>query len=659
MKLRTILILVTLTFTSSLHLHVSAQTGDFPIEIQTGSKYLNVDSLKLAPTTILVELLEMFPELLAREGDAKLENYDLQINDVSTGDSKQIILYQLVLSDIKTIEVSQNPSASQQKNGQGGVINVKLKNPEEGFSGRMIVEAGSLATFVPAVRLNYRKGGWTVRGSVMMNYYHPQNENSLTGTLSDNVYTYKRDTSAIDYGYEMASVDAFFNPDGRNELHLWAWENLSLYSDVSDSDIEVNSMKTQESSVLKQRNFSYLVGANYNHKFDKSKIEAECTFAGAPNTYVYDKYDSGSRRGDDFLSYYDDGADTKLTSLAKYTYNFIPDTPRKKSSLTGGVNCNLNTNALDYSFVKAAKDVKLHGAVTTLYLAPYLETKNIFEKWYLKASVRYKHYSSDTDVNSMGNFSKKEDYFTGYLSAGYQIAPRHHLSLILDRSVERGSAQQLYPYAIFDPSKGGFTSGNPHLLPMKINSVSVNYITNFKAGKSEFTFDAELKYMNNTDLISEVIYDNDADGINDITYENSGYSNIGAANLLLGFSRDVFSLSLTANAFENFTHISDVDDNYFYYNISAVPNLNFREGWVISARLTYNSHVYTKTSRLGDYIFAMTRFSKTWDRFTAYLQIADNFHKFAEDYFYGESLEKSLWYNLHRPSLDIGFHMTF
>jgi len=650
---KTTLFILTLLI-SFMVFDAEAKTGDYIIEIEAGKKIMNTNKLDLSPTTRLSELLEIFPELLAREGELKLQNYDLQIEDVSTGDSKLIVLDQLRLSDIKDIEVSATPSASQQKNGQGGVIKIHLNPLNEGLSGEAILGAGSSISVNPGFKLNYKKGAWSVRGNVMLNYYHPRNENTARQYGYDGLSKYQSDSLTIDNSYEMVSIDAFYTPNIHNKLHIWGWENMSFISKLGSSSVEINSKLTNVSSSEKNKDFKWLAGAKYNHLFNKSEIEAECTYYNGPGSTALNKYDLLRVAPSLNTKYSDATTDSKLTGALKYKYNFVPDSPKSKAKLTGGINVNLVDNGIDYDYQRLLSNYMLQGRGKMFYFSPFIETDNIFGKWFLKGSFRYQHYATDINANDDTTYKRLEDFFTGFLSAGYQIAPHHHLSLILDRSLQRGAVHQYYPYKIFDPDKERFSVGDAGLRPVFTNSIAANYITDFASGDNKFTFDLELKYLYNTDIISSHYIEN-----NVIQYTNDGTSHIGAANFLFNYSNKVFAVSLTANAFNNYTHIAGIDDHYVYYNLSVVPSLSFTGGWVISAQMAYNSHAYSKTSRLGDYFYANTRFSKLWKNWIFYLELDDNFHKMVVDEFISDTVIEWYLHNLHKPSLSAGVHFKF
>jgi len=644
-------------------LRTNAQSSEYVIEIQPGKKVLNVQNLDLPSVTCLGDLLDIFPELLARDGDSKLANYDVQVNDFSLGGSKETVLKYLKLSDIKSIEVSANPSTSQQKNGQGGLVKVKLKDTEEGFSGKVMAVASTAVDIAPSVTLNYKKGPWTISSSAVFEYYHPQDNISRRETVFTDRRTYQSDTSRRRDAYEFISLDVKYNPTSRDSFHLWGWEDCSGGKGNVFSDVVTNSVRAPLSSEENDKQFGYYVALSYAHTFPQSKLETEWTVSGSPEKYQLLKYRGDAPTSLNFWRCDTGKRGTNLTGLLKYKYSLVPVGEKNKADWIVGANVRYNPASLSYDFEKNGlvsqsdyhQGVTMNSNTSFLYLSPYIETDNAFGHWFFKGGVRFQHYSNLIDVKEVeySSFSLSENYVTAFLNAGYQIAPHHHLSMILDRSIQRPSNASQYPYEIYDPSVEYFVVGNPNLKPLSIHSATLNYITDFKRGDNSFTFDVELKYINTNNLIQK------EKGPEVIAYKNDGSSDIAALNFQFLYLYRTFSLAFTSNVFENFTDISEVKDHYMYYNLSVVPSLRFNDGWAVSAKFTYNSNIYTKTTRLSDYIYAETRFSKTWGKWTAYMELLDNFHKVAEDRFYGKAISEALYYNLYRPSFRLGVNLNF
>lgn len=660
---------VALLFSTCLTFAVSAQNPATPaqdpeylIEIKTGKKVLNADQIELAPTTPVAELLQMFPELLTRGGDLAISNYDVQVNDVSMTTNKNTVLTQYKLADIKSIEVSSNPSTSQQKNGQGGVIKLKLKNLDDGVSGSASLHVNSIFRAQPGVMVNYQKDKWTLRSTFFMEYGHPFNEVSITETILPKEYRYVTDSLNSHNGYEALNLDAVYKPDKKSKLHLWAMECLNIKYKSTNSTITRNLDTHKKFGEEKYDAFNYLLGANYTYEYEASKFETEWTLSGSPTGYSRYKYNVESPAHFKNWTYDAVDREVKFTGLIKYSYKFVPTKPHNKAILIIGANMNNTPDDYnhDYSYIPEntngesfPQSEALSSQNASLYLSPYIESDNEFGIWFLKAGLRYQHYNNYFNVTEVGSSTKNENYFTAFVNLGCQVAPHHHLSMILDRSVNRMQPYQIYPFKIFWPDLECFCEGNPSLLPISVHNVSLNYITDFTVNDKYFTFDTEFKYINSDKLIT-------SDKEDDVmSFNNDGRSNIFVTNFLFIFSYKALSLSFTANYFNNTTFSSKGNNTYNYFNLSFVPIVNFGNGWNASLKLTYNSPIYTQTSRLSDYFYTVTRFAKSWEKFTVYLQMSDNFHETAQDEFFGTALSETKYYNLYYPNLELGFRFKF
>lgn len=654
---------IALLFTICLTFAVFAQDPEYLIEIKSGKKILNADKIELAPTTPLSELLQLFPELLSRGGDLALDNYDVQVNDVSMGSTKNVVVTQYKLVNVKSIEVSSKPSTSQQKNGQGGVIKIKLKDLDEGLSGSASLHVNTTLRAQPGVMVNYQKEKWSLRSSFFLEYYHPFQDIVAKETIQPKSYTYATDSLRTNSGYESLNLDAVYKPDKNNTLHLWAMERLNLSSKSITSTIDKYAFHQQGYGDANDKTFDYLIGMKYTHVFPSSKIETEWTFSGSPNDYSQHRFNDNSPQQVKVWSYDASNKNSKVTGLVKYTYMFVPTKAHNKVNLTVGANMANTPVQFGYDFLyrpsndrgdeSAMEELDLFSQNAALYLSPYIESDNEFGIWFLKAGLRYQYYNTYMDFKEIGKSTKNENYFTAFLNLGCQIAPHHHLSMILDRSVNRLAPYQTYPFKVYWPDMDAFCQGNPALLPISVHNLSLNYITDFKVNDKYFTFDTELKYIHSDKLLSST-KDEEA-----IHYMNDGHSNIYVTNFLFLFSYKVLSLSFTANFFVNDTYNSQGHDTHNYFNLSLVPIVNFGDGWNASLRFTYNSSIYTMKSTLSDYFYTVTRFAKTWDKITAYLQMSDNFHKTAKDMIIGNNLEETKYYNLYYPNIEMGFHIKF
>ena len=156
-----------LTFALAVALTHAAQAQNM-VEVKPDKKVVHVDQLGMNPNSNVRDALDIMPDLLGRNTDFMLDNFSVQIDGKDVGNSIDVVLTQTILAEVETIEISTSPTVSEQKNGQGGVINIKMKAPEEGFHGNVLLDGSTEWDVMPSVLMSYKKDKWSFNGSLMM-----------------------------------------------------------------------------------------------------------------------------------------------------------------------------------------------------------------------------------------------------------------------------------------------------------------------------------------------------------------------------------------------------------------------------------------------------------------------------------------------------------
>ncbi len=630
---------------------VQAQ-NKYALEVKPAKKILHVSELNLPASTTLGEILEVFPELLAREGDSRLDNYDIRIGDRSLGPSGKSFLNNIFLYEIKDIEVSQSPEMSQQVKGQGGVIKIVLKQPDEGLGGMASLEAGSLASLNPGLRLNYHKGGLTVGGHLSFGLTHPHDNNSITyehpAQESESV---RNDTIDNYKGTQLAGILAVYKPDDVSTYEAWVWEHFTR--DLKDNNIilSTGTIDYRGNDFLTDNSFSFSAGTKYKRRPEKYElqIQAEYSLSDGSNSESL-KYSSAYKA---FLCNTDWKTHT-LNTFVKYKRFLLPATSSSKASLLGGVNFNHSGDRYGFLEKNLTENV-IDADARRTYISPFIEFEALTGNFEIKAGVRYQHHITDVHVTGTGSSDKTARNVTCNFDFGWQMAPHHHLNLMLDRSIKRPSTAQIFPFCVYDSSTGGHSLGNLQLEPSVMHTVLLGYVTDAQteSGHSFVTY-ASLRYINDSGLITSVYQKN-----NIRTYANDGKSDILSANAMLLYSHNIFSMSLTANVFGNSSTIGSKTDRYFYYNLALIPRLAFSDGWRMSAKFVFNSPVSSVSSVLGSYFYSKVMVSKSWEKWTGYVAMDDIYHNFVQDKAITPERTTIKYYNLHRPSLSVGATFAF
>jgi len=635
-----------------------AQTENYIVEIKPGKKIIHLSEMNVMPTTSISEVLDMFPELLLREGQVELQYYDVQVNDVSTGNSKESVLQQLRVADVKTIEISQSPSASQQRKGQGGVIKIIMNDLQEGFSGSAMVEASTMWDAMPTANLNYRKGNLSVRGSLSMEYYQPKIDNSIHSEYDDNSSVIKVDTNKVKTGYEMARVIVNYMPSEKHDIKFWAWESYEKGLQDQYSNITQDKYTHIESTFLSSNSVTLNTGLEYKYIYGPGTLKFRLQYEYLPNHTYKDINPHAAIGTEDF--YNTETRNNTIVAELSNSYHLIKEEPHRKCVLGVGLNASMQPNSYGYRIDTQGGSIfdpqpeTFNVSTCSDYLSPFVEIDSEFNKFFLNAGIRYQFYQYNIDRD----FSTDRHDYTAFFNFGWQIVPHHHLSLIADRSLKRPDNQQVYPQVTYDIDTKSFVLGNEELESRYIHNIQLNYIYDFTSAGHNLVFNTSLQYINTSNLINTVCI-KDETLREYYTFYNDGTSNIVAWNGMLMYNYGIFSMALSANVYGNYETIGGEKDKYFCYNISWCPILHLPLKWAFSAKVVYNSRIEKMDRNLGDYIYSQVRISKEWKRWTFFAELDDNFHKPIDDRYYSGNTRIEDVYVLRRPCFALGFHVSF
>ena len=109
----------------------NAYAQNYALEVLPDKEVIYIKKLALPGNLSVKDLLLMYPSILNRNVENAIERYEVQLDDKTIGAANDEILVATKLREIEKIEISSSPSVTQQKNGQGGVINLILNKPEE------------------------------------------------------------------------------------------------------------------------------------------------------------------------------------------------------------------------------------------------------------------------------------------------------------------------------------------------------------------------------------------------------------------------------------------------------------------------------------------------------------------------------------------------
>lgn len=622
------------------------------IELAPGKKIMHVSRMNLPANLSLLELLLMFPELTARDDADALSRFDLQIDDISCGTSKYDFFKFLHSCDIKDIELSMQPSASEKHNGQGGVINVILNSPEKGFSGYALLDATSAFNVMPAVSLNYKTDKMKILGSVVGQYIHPHSNSRQTLVESTGTGLHHNFSDVnLQYATQMANVKMEYTPDAHHLLKAWAIQSFNqdheFVSTRKDSMDARRVVNTQD----KLDKLSFNGGLHYKYTFDLGFFEAQTMFIYNPSRYNWQSQDESAGKE----VYRGNKKPFKVDAYAKTCFHLVPKTETRKIDLETGLDIQHTSNLYQESFSGPKwPESEVMARLRPLYVSPYLQLETQFGEYFLKGALRYQYNGSNIMEEITGkDFKKGLNSVTGTINAGFCLENGHSLSVTLDKDISRPEDEQLFPYVYYEPEQDRFVRGNSALIPESIYTAAIDYQYSWSDDRQSASTGAGIKYYHTADIITEKAIGSMP------SFANAGKSDIVAFNLTATYATGPFSITFNGNLYHNWNQIGGTRDKFFSYNLALIPRLSFAGGWRINASLEYNSTEETYTKTLGDYFYSEFRIGKEWARWNVFMTLSDNFHRQVTDVTHTLPEKETKIYNLKYPGFGLGAIFRF
>ena len=628
---------------------------EYALQILPDKKVVYVDKLGMSGSTSVYEMLLMIPELISRGGVDAFGIFEVQIDGKSSVSEKTVVLQQTNLSEVEKVEISITPSVAQQKNGQGGVINIIPKKLDGGFHGEAFMYATTEMDILPSVNLSYKKDKLGIRGNFNMEYYGSASTLSSKG-IGDGFIKESKDSLGGHYCQETAKFHLKYDFSDKDVLKFWVMENLQV---VGSREMHLNSITTDLSSTL-GKGYQFVDEKSDLVLSDKNQMEA-VAMAEYTHTFVQDGELtlSGSYRFNNSNLYDKEGRDnTRQPGSAEAEVQFKqPLFSRSAHKLTLEAGYNIN-----YNPVRATT-----FASKELYSSPVITAKYEIGKWTFHAGVRYQYFGRDYSGEGGANHSSIDRDFTSDINALWKINRNHSLRFVLTRGIIRPDGNMVYPEFVLDRRRGIWVRGNPALRNTSVNSLEMNYVFDHKLIDGYFVLNTGVGYNRADDLIEEKVVEPSASGPHSTgfgplfytTFRNSGSNDIAKLNVSAFLSKGVFSLSFAGNLFCNFMHRESGLDIYNYYNINITPIFNFDRHWVLSSKIMYNSPVIKNDSMLGDCFFMQIRLHKTIGKWTIHTEISDIFDYLTRDISKVDNVYSVSEYDLYTRYFGLGFSYRF
>lgn len=634
------------------------------VETKFDEKIVYTDSLNLPKNTKVTTVLDMLPELLQRPGASLLSNYDIQVEGMSVGGASDVALTQLQIVDVELIKISESPISSYNNNGQGGSINIVLRSASDAskpYWGSAGVVLGYPFNVSPQANIGYKNDKFMVRGMML---------GKLSNAVTESDIAYQKDGflqeySALDReekdGAQLASAYLSYKPTSKDVFKLNVSES---YSNDMIENIHVHNVNEQEERDLKNTVLRTLM--NYQHNFGRSTFSVEAQYLYNP---AFEKIDQPTIR-----SYNVDQKSHNISGKVQFTtYLLSPSSSNDPNAATVkldfGTNFNHNMSKANVDVFESAFNGRQNGNTDskTWYVMPFANLEASLGRFRLKAVGEYQFIESKTNMTFDPYISSEGD-FTGKLMAEWHITPHKNLRFVLNRSLQRPTPGQLYPYRYYSPDMREYVKGNRSLTPMLLHKFAVDYIGDYKWKNNQSLL---LNVGAGFDRVSEIIapsyvFLNDANDNSELsnrflTFSNQGMSNVYNANIMALYSYKAFSISFAGNWFYNdMNGLPTADHHYSYFNLSLYPHFKLNDGWHGGAKFVYYSKVDLGSEVLSDCAITRMTVGKSWQKFFVYLFQEVALHKHAEDLtYYQDGTVMISTYDMIPNTVGLGFKYTF
>ncbi|MBV7440937.1 TonB-dependent receptor [Weeksellaceae bacterium TAE3-ERU29] len=396
-------------------------------------------------------------------------------------------LRSLQSENVRAIEVITSPSAKGNAQGNGGGINIIMKQkPAEGWNGDAFLsyKQRAHASVTSGITFNYVKNKLKVSANVFayQSEYSPyQSSTSQTETqLINNEVSKDIKNKGLAYflsfNYKIRENTTFgLVAQGDNGFTNTKENSIYKYKQ-EDNNVNKNSTLSDKNNTLG----SISLNAFYRHKFKKG--------GGFNLLSAYSK-----RKNDMPTTFYSenrvDNTTFKTSPFEGFTVSVHQlgiELPWKWMKIEPGIRYAFIENSSDFKFFTEENNTLneiFDKANYFIYkektIAAYLATqKEIAEKWTIQAGLRYENTYVQGENKTIQAINEYEyDDFFPSLNILYNFTKSKSISLHYNKRITRPNLNHLNPYRKYDNLKSYFV-GNPYLEPTFMHNFGINYLRN-------------------------------------------------------------------------------------------------------------------------------------------------------------------------------------
>ncbi len=416
------------------------------------------------------------------------------------------LLRSMPAGTVEKIELIARPGANYDAEGGAGIINIKTKRGKgQGWNSsvNLTYGQGKFPKYGAGINAGYRNRKWSVYGNYTFNYRYWFNRlmldrRFLTTDQDGNTYpafSYLQDNfSLLNFKNHIANIKVDYALSNRTKAGITLSGNSNRFEPRADNTAqamdEAGRLLYNFNTTGRHRSayYTYWANANMQHTFDSMgrTLSADLDYAVFTNrsqqNFVtnYTTPNGAPFLPDYFLKSDLDGVTTIQSLKSDYVHPVGTG-----SRLESGIKLSkvhADNKPLFYEKVNGNYELDTRRSNHFIYneqiTAAYANVHKDLKFGNLQLGMRLEHTYARWEQQTTG-----QQYDTGYLqlfpdaSFSYPVAPKHLVSIHLNRSIERPNYEQLNPFRYF-VDKTTYRSGDPYLQPASYYSVELSHIFN-------------------------------------------------------------------------------------------------------------------------------------------------------------------------------------
>lgn len=437
------------------------------------------------PSGNVYDVLEQIPQVeVSDEGTVSiLGSGGAQVlidnKEASPDGDYQSILEQLSVSMIERIEITTSPSAKNDAEAGGGVVNIVLAGDGlEGYNGNVSTRIATGEKYATNAGINYITGKWNIKvdalaqqyktnttNNIYSEHYLPEDTIATTQQIINDVLVRRINTSASvsyelnDYhklrlatvlGARKVSIDNDITSESTEDDYNYAFINKKNNKGGNGRlTLDYTGLLSKEDSLEKEisANASYFVSDAQNHK----NIQLEY------NDVTHNDY---------------------LNANAQVDYM---QELKNNSQFETGIRSYIRNTQMDYN----RDSVSYEGSVTPITEDKFDFNENVYAG-YLQLTSNLKNFDINVGLRTEysqvegiqvlldESFRKKYWHFFPSIQFSRAIVENHKLTLNYSKSIKRPYIFQMNPF-INDANPNNLQYGNPDLKPALTDKIELKY----------------------------------------------------------------------------------------------------------------------------------------------------------------------------------------